>query len=46
MGVVVWGQGVSQQVPHLLQPPLASDAHVVPWVAVDPEQGSKKSDIC
>lgn len=44
-GVVVWGQRASWQVPHLLQPPLASNAHVVPWVAVDPEQGSDNSDI-
>lgn len=38
-GGVVWGQIASWQVPHLLQPPPAGNAHVVPWVAVDPEQG-------
>lgn len=36
--------GVREWVPHLLQPPAASNAHIVPWVAIDPEQGSN-SDI-
>lgn len=46
VGVVARGQRASRQFPHLLQPPLASNAHVVPWVAVDPERGSNDSDVC
>lgn len=42
---VVRGQSASQPGPHLLQPPPASDAHVVPRVAVDPAHGSTSSEV-
>lgn len=47
-GTAVRAQNASRPGPHLLQPPPASDAHVVPRVAVDPvtEAPAARSEWC